>query len=440
MSETLLSTTFSTAAMDTATADSAWLQAMLDFETALATTQADANLIPRAAADAINACGQIAAYDVAAIGQQAVKGGNPAIPLVAALTSKLPAHARGHVHYGATSQDVIDTATMRVLKRALPLIVDDLEHIENACARHADQHRATLMPGRTLLQQGPPISFGLKAAGWLVAIRRARHDLQAVMASELAVQFGGAVGTLAPLGEHGVTIMQALATRLDLAAPLLPWHGHRNRLLRIGSALAIAASALGKIALDTALLMQTEVGEVIDPNAGGSSAMPHKRNPVAATLTLAATRRAHGLVAELFTASLHEHERAIGAWHAEWQPLFDCLRVVAAAAQHTRTLTTALQVDASRMQANLEQTRGVTLAEAAKSLLAPHIGRDAAHARVAKACAAALAQGTPLVAILAADNAVTAHVDAATLRQALQPHNYTGSAERFIDRALAGAD
>src|SRR5699024_1194374 len=203
------------------------------------------------------------------------------------------------------------------------------------------------------------------------------------------------------------------ANALDLAEPELPWHGSRDRLLRIGSALAIAASALGKIAEDVVLLMQTEVAEVSEPNAGGSSTMPHKHNPVASTLTLAAVRRVHGLMAELFAASVHEHERAVGAWHAQWQPLFDCLRVAAAAAHHMRSMTSGLIVHADRMEQNLWLTQGVTMAEAAKTLLAPHLGRGAAHERVAEACNTALAEARPLADVLIADKTITEHVDAA---------------------------
>lgn len=436
MPDALLQSAFNTPEMAAATSDEAWLQDMLDFEAALAQAQAEVGLIPREAAASITARCRTENFDIAALGQQTSNGGNPAIPIVAALTLLLPDHARGHVHYGATSQDVIDTATMRMLQRALPLIIDELTAIETACARLADKHRKTLMAGRTLLQQGPPITFGLKAAGWLVQVRRARCGLETVQQNELAVQFGGAVGTLAPLGDDGEAVLACLASALDLAEPEMPWHSARDRLLRIGSSLAIGASALGKIGEDVALLMQTEIGEVTDPNAGGSSSMPHKRNPVASTLTLAAVRRIHSLTGELFTASIHEHERAIGSWHAQWQPLFACLQLMAAAAHHTRTLTDGLIVNVDRMRDNLWLTQGVTMAEAAKALLAPQLGRDTAHKLVANACEAALEQARPLADVLAEKEQVTACIDTTTLGDTLQPDNYTGSAQRFIDRAL----
>lgn len=437
MSDALLQSVFSTAEMTAATSDAAWLQAMLDFEAALAQAQADVGLVPHDAAQVISAQCRADNFDIDALGRETSMGGNPAIPVVSALTRLLPNHVRGHVHRGATSQDVIDTAIMRMLQRALPLIINDLEAVETACAGLAETHCDTLMAGRTLLQQGPPITFGLKAAGWLASVRRARRDLQIRYKQDLALQFGGAVGTLAPLGNDGGAVLAALARRLDLAEPELPWHSAPDRLLRIGSTLAIVASALGKIAEDVALLMQTEIGEVSDPNAGGSSSMPHKRNPVAATLTLAAARRVHGLVGELFSASIHEHERAIGSWHAQWQPLFDCLRLTAAAAHHMRSLTAGLIVNTDRMHANLWLTRGVTLAEAAKSLLAPQLGRETAHQLVAEACNTALTDERPLADVLAENITVTAQFDAKTLRQVLQPHNYTGSAKHFIDRVLA---
>src|SRR5699024_7372043 len=228
----------------------------------------------------------------------------------------------------------------------------------------------------------------------------------------------------------------AMARRLDLNAPELPWHSARQRLLRIVSTLALAASALGKIAQDIVLLMQTEVAEVSEPHAGGSSSMPHKRNPVASTLTLAAVRRLHVEMASLLNNSLHEHERAAGAWHAEWQPLFDCLRLAAAAARHMRDATAGLIVNSEQMQHNLQATQGVTMAEAAKTLLAPHLGRTQAHQLVADACKRALAEARPLADILAADATVAEHTTGAALQAALAPANYTGSTQGFIDRAL----
>ncbi len=437
MPDVLLQSAFSTPAMAAATADEAWLQGMLDFEAGLARAQARVGLIPeKVDAAIVSRCGADY-FDVAAIAGQTIAGGNPAIPLVAELTRQVPGQASRYVHWGATSQGVIDTATMRVLRRALPIIIDDLKTIEAACARLADAHRDTLMAGRTLLQQGPPITFGPKAAGWLVPVRRARRDLQTLCDTELAVQFGGAVGTLAPLGDDGEAVLSALAEALDLAEPTLPWHGTRERLLRVGSALAVAASALGKIAGDVVLLMQTEVGEVSEPDAGGSSAMPHKRNPVASTLTLAAVRRVHGLASELFSASIHEHERAAGAWHAEWQPIFDCLRLTGAAAHHMRAMTAGLSVNNDRMQHNLQMTQGVTMAEAAKTLLTPYMDRNDAHRLVGEACEQALAEGRPLADVLAGNEAVTAQISVETLRDALEPAHYIGSAVRFIDRALA---
>jgi 3-carboxy-cis,cis-muconate cycloisomerase len=309
----------------------AWLQAMLDFEAALARAQAGAGIISAEEAEAIvAACA--GDFDVDAIGAGAAEIGNPAGALVKALQAATDAP----VHKGATSQDAVDTAAMLVAKRALVPLLHDLRAAADAAAALAKQHRDTPIMGRTLLQAAQPTTFGLKAAGWMMSLDEAADNLHSV---RLAYQLGGPVGTLAPL-------------RLDLGldAPLLPWHTLRNRIGELAGALGVAAGAVGKAALDVILLSQTEVGEVREAVGGGSTSMPHKHNPVAAISALGCAKQAPGLVATLLAAMVQEHERGAGSWHSEWRPLSDLLIATGSAASWLRTSLETLEVDAARMR------------------------------------------------------------------------------------------
>jgi 3-carboxy-cis,cis-muconate cycloisomerase len=322
----------------------AWLQAMLDAEGALARAEARAGVIPAEAADAISACCEAGRFDPATIGEQGRRVANPAEPLVRALRAEVGEAGRW-VHHGATSQDIVDTAAMLVAKRARALVLAEVDGVERACARLAEAHRATVMAARTLLQQAVPTTFGLKAAGWLEGVGGARRRLAAV---ELAAQLGGAAGTLAALGHKGIEVLHLYAEALELAEPALPWHADRVRVAELGAALELVAGTCGKIALDVILLAQTEVGEVTVP-AGGSSAMPHKRNPASAIVAVAAARQVRpgfGL--------LHEHERAAGAWQAEWPALCTALAYAGGAAAAVRETLDGLEVNAERMRANLD--------------------------------------------------------------------------------------
>jgi 3-carboxy-cis,cis-muconate cycloisomerase len=323
-----------------ATSDRAWLQAMLDFEAGLARAQASAGVITGAEAEAIDAACDPGRFDVAEIGAAAVEIGNPAGPLVKALREAGPAHK------DATSQDALDTAAMLVAKRALAPLLADLQGAADAAAGLAARHRDTVMAGRTLLQQAVPITFGLKAAGWMAGLDNAAALLRALRP---AVQFGGAAGTAGP------EVRALLAAELGLDEPLLAWHTERTRIGELASGLAIAAGAAGKVARDITLLAQTEVGEVREATPGGSTAMPHKLNPVAAVATLACAKQAPGLAATLLASMVQEHERAAGAWHAEFKPLSDLLMLTGSAAAWLRTSLEGLRVDAARMRANLAQ-------------------------------------------------------------------------------------
>lgn len=413
--------------------DTAWLQAMLDTEAALALAQADVGLVDRDAAEAIAAVCVAERYDVDRLGAEATAVGNPAAPLVRAVTAQVPDHAARHVHLGATSQDVVDTAAMLVTRDALDAVLADLSATTDRLAALAAEHRDTVQVGRTLLQQALPTTFGLVAAGWLTGIASAAGALAAVR-PRLAVQLGGAVGTLASLGAAGPAVRAAMARRLALAEPLLPWHTERDRVAEIACAFGRVCSSVGKVAGDVVLLAQTEVGEVTESadGAGGSSTMPHKRNPIAAVLARAAAAQAPGLVATLLAAT-PEHQRGAGPWHAEWRPLTELLRTTGSAAHWVRAGLARLEVDTERMRSNVDLLGGALLAERVTTELAPSVGRLAAHDAVAECVRA----GGDLVERLAAHPALREHVDRDRVAALLDPAGYLGSAGEFVDRVLA---
>ena len=426
---------FGSAEVDTAVSDGAWLCSMLEVEAALAAAGAGAGLVPAAAATEIaTACREVR-LDVDEIGLRALSAGNPVVPLVAALEERLPAGARPHLHRGATSQDILDTALMLVARRALALIAADLGAAAGRCAELAGMHRDTPMAARTLLQQALPTTFGLRAAGWMVALDEARTGLDRVRDRRLAVQLGGAAGTLASLGDAGPEVVRRLAVELGLAEPLLPWHTDRVRVAELAAALGTAAGVLGKVALDVVLLAQTEVGEVREAE-GGSSTLPQKRNPVHAVLTGAAARRAPGLVTTLLAAMPQEHERAAGAWHAEWDSMRELLRVTGGAAAHGRAMLDALRVDAARMRANLTAGGGALMAESVAGRLAPALGRGAAHALVRDLVRAAEERRVGLRDVLVDDPAVREHLPVEAIDAALDPGAHLAPAGALVDRAL----
>ena len=424
--------------------DRAVLQAMLDAERALAVAASRAGIVPGPAAAAIAAACQAVRFDPAELGRRAEAAGNPVVPLVADLTGVVeraagPAVARW-VHHGATSQDIMDTATSLVCFRALGPVLDDLEGAAEAAARLAGTHRDTVMAGRTLGQQALPITFGLKAAGWLVALDEAVAGLERVRRDRLAAQLGGAAGTLAALGPHGTEVATDYAAELGLAEPVLAWHTNRTRVGELAGALGVAAGVLGKVALDVTLLAQTELGEVTEgagEGRGGSSTLPHKHNPVGAVLVVAGTRRVPGLVATLLGSMAQEHERAAGAWHGEWEPLFELLRLAGGAAARTRDLLQGLEVHPERMRENLEATGGLLLTERVAGALAGPLGRGPAQELLGRLSQQAAGSGRPLRAILLADPVVGEHLDPAAVDRLLDPAGYLGSTSALIDRALA---
>jgi 3-carboxy-cis,cis-muconate cycloisomerase len=404
-----------------AVCDGAWLQGMLDAERALAIAEARAGVIPEEAAEAISAACRADRFDVTAIADQGRAPGNPVEPLVRALTEAVEGDAAEYVHWGATSQDILDTATMLVSRNVLDLILIRLAEVAGESAKLAGTHRSTPIAGRTLLQQAVPTTFGLKAAGWLVAVLEARRRLATIREEGLAAQLGGAAGTLGALGEAGPEVLRLFTEELDLQEPVVPWHTNRVRIAELGAALDVASGALAKIGLDVGLLSQTEVGEAREVEGGASSTMPQKRNPVGSALAVACARQVHAQASVLTAALPQEHERALGAWQSEWPALRNALAYTGGAADAARRALDGLEVDTERMRANLELTDGLVMAEKASFLLARELGRREAQQRVAEAAAGP----RPLAEELGLDAAD------------LDPASYLGSAETFVDRALA---
>jgi 3-carboxy-cis,cis-muconate cycloisomerase len=419
------------------------VQAMLDVEVALAEALAGAGVIPAASVAPIRTAARAERYDRAALAAEAVEAGNHLIPLVRHLTREvaaIDATAAGHVHWGATSQDVIDTALVLQLREAVGDILTALDAAADAAADLATRHVATPIAGRTWLQQATPTTFGVKAATWLDGVARARQRLGQALDDALMLQFGGATGTLSSLGAAGSAVAEALARRLDLRVADLPWHTERSRLADLACACGLACGTLGKVGGDVILLAQTEVAEVREapaPGRGTSSSMPHKRNPVASVVAAAAAVQAPGLVATMLAAMPQAHERAAGGWQAEWETLPALVTLTARSAQAIAAALVTLEVDTARMRANLDQAGGVARAEGLVTALAPAVGRPRALTLVDAICQRALAGGQTLAASAAATPEVRAHLDEAAIVVALAPENFAGASRAFVDRVLA---
>jgi 3-carboxy-cis,cis-muconate cycloisomerase len=421
------------------------VQRMLDFEAALARAQAKVGIVPNEAAAAItNACA-VENFDLTALSRDAELAGNLAIPLVKQLTAnvaKQNPEAAKFVHWGATSQDVIDSGLVLQLRDGLELIERGLAELARALIAQIKQHRDTLMVGRTLLQHALPITFGFKAAGWLDAITRHRQRVRELRPRILVLQFGGAAGTLAALGSQGSAIAAALAQELNLALPAMPWHGQRDRVAEVATVCGLLVGTLGKIARDASLCMQTEVGELAEPSApgrGGSSTMPHKRNPIGCAAALSAAIRVPGLVSTMLSAMPQEHERGLGGWQAEWETLPEIFKLASSALNHMTAVITALEVNADRMATNLNQSNGLIMAEAVTMALAAHLGKLEAHRIVEHACNKAIKESRHLCEILAQEPLIQTRISAAELEKLLDPAHYLGATQQFIDRVLAEA-
>lgn len=430
---------FSTPEMSSTFSSEAHVRGMLVFEATLARAEARAGIIPQEAAIGIAASCKVALFDIPTLYREAASAGTPAIPLVRMLTARIEGDAQKYVHWGATSQDAIDTAMMLQMRDGLDLLVEGLLAICAVCAALAEQHRQTLMVGRTLLQQALPITFGLKAARWLALVVRQVHALRACRKQALAVQLGGAAGTLAALGDKGLQVLKLVAEELSLPVPDLPWHAERDRIAEIAAALGIVSGAMAKIAEDVVLLAQTEVGEVSEgtaPGKGGSSAMPQKHNPVDATGAIASARLAIGVVPVILAAMAQEHERAVGGWQAEWSAIPDLFCFTASTVNRVHSAVDGLQVFPERMQANLNLTGGLIMAESLTMALAPHLGRPDAQRIVQATCEQAVKSGVDLRQVVMEHAQVQAVLSPAEIDLAFAPAQYLGSTDAFINRAL----
>ena len=419
--------------------DRSRVQAMLDVEAELALALARVEIIPDGAARAIRGAASSERYDIAAIAIDSARSGNIAIPLVRALTrevQRLDAVAAGFVHWGATSQDIIDTAFVLELRAAVSVIQRKLARAADAAAGLARLHVRTIMPGRTWLQHATPITFGLKAAGWADALDRAGGRVSEALSRACVLQLGGAAGTLAAFGPRAIDVARELGRALDLTVPPIPWHAHRDRLADLGCALGVTVGAGGKIGRDIALLSQTEVAEVAESMSGGSSTMPQKRNPVGAAAVLAAAARAPGLVATMLTTMPQEHERGLGGWQADGEALRELVRIAGGAASALVRTVETLVVDPDRMGRNLASSGGLIMAEAAALALGRQLGKHRAHELVSAAAARATANGQSLEDALADDALVTEHCPRPELSRLLDPMSYLGASVELVEQFL----
>jgi 3-carboxy-cis,cis-muconate cycloisomerase len=439
----LLDPLFRSQAVEKVFSNRATLQAMLDFEAALAKAAARAGCIPASAAPAIEAKCRAELFDMTLLARAAANAGNLAIPLVKQLTllvGQKESEAARYVHWGATSQDAIDTGRVLQLRQALTLVSSELELFAVALSELVHKNRTTLVAARTWMQQALPTTFGLKVAGWLDAIDRHRVRLAETQERCLVLQFGGAVGTAAALGARGLDVATNLAKEFQLPLPEIPWHSHRDRMAEIATTLGLCCGTLGKIARDISLHMQTEVGEVFEPSTdgrGGSSSMPHKRNPVTCAVVLSAAARVPPLVSTMLAAMVQEQERGLGGWQAEWETLPDIVRLTAGALHHLTTTVSGLEIDSERMRQNLDVTHGLIFAEAVTMALAEKMPRPEAHELVQLASKRALHERRELRSVLSQDAILTASLSETELERLFTPANYLGVTDQFIDRVLA---
>lgn len=425
--------------------DLATVQSILDFEGALARSQANAGIIPAPAAAAISDFCRAELFDLAAIREAVPFAGNLAIPLVKQLTAivaRTSSEAARYVHFGATSQDAIDTGLILQLRSATRLIQKDLDHIISALASLTVAHRTTPIVARTWLQHALPSTFGFITAGWLDACLRHREPLNVLFERSLVLQFGGAAGTLASLHDRGGQVAAVLAAELSLPLPRIPWHSQRERIGEVAATFGLLSGTFSKVARDLSLHMQTEVGELDEPSAtgrGGSSTMPHKQNPIACAAVLAATSRVPALVSTVLSGLPGEYQRSLGPWQSEWETVPDIVRLTAGASYQLAALLPNLVVNTDRMRANLDLTNGLIYAEAVTFALSEKLDRSTAHKLVDAACRRAQSERRHLRDILSTDREVASILSAHALAQLFEPANYLGSAQAFIDAVLGAA-
>ena len=422
------------------------LKAMLMVEEALARALAQSGVISEEQATAVAEACQADSYDADVLERKGAKAGTPVIPLVRALIANahsISESASRFVHLGATSQDILDTATVLQLKNAISRISDCLVCIESTFASRVKDNANTPVLGRTLLQAGPPISFGLKLAGWAAAARRARIRIEQAARTSLCLQFGGAVGNLSSLGSAGMDVAQNLANELDLPLPQAPWHTHRDALVNLASSAGILVGSLGKIARDISLHTQGEIAELREPSVsgkGGSSAMPHKRNPVGCMRILAAANRSPALVSSLLSAMPQEHERGLGGWQSEWPSLRDLFSLALEASSEMAEIAQGLEIDSERMRANLDTTNEVVFSERLSTALLPRFGRIEAQERVAELVRQSIEQNRKLSLVAAEDPEVRSVLDSEALDSVFNVFEALGFSSVFIDRLLDAAE
>ncbi len=446
MTSQLMTPLYASAAMRAIMSDRARLQRMLDFEAALARAEAALGVIARdRRRHHRRGLRRQPLYDIGALIEAQAPSGNIAIAVVQALTKAVAARdqeAAHTVHWGATSQDVIDTALVLELRAAIDALLADLDAAVKGFTALAGRHRRTLSVARTLMQHALPMPFGLKLAGYAAALARSRERLIRLRREALVLQFGGAAGTLAVLGEHGFAVSERLAAVLNLTLPDAPWHSHRDRLAEIAACFGILTGTCGKIARDVSLMMQTEVGEAFEPAAPGrgtSSTLPHKRNPVGAAAALSAATIAPNLVATLIAAQVQEHERAVGGWHTDWMTFPALALVTSGALSAVVEIAEGLEVDVERLRANLEMTGGQIMAEAVAFALAEKIGRTEAHALVRLLSLQASQEKRPFKEVLLKDLQMKTFLSGIEIERLFIPLTYQGSAQTFIDRLVVSS-
>jgi 3-carboxy-cis,cis-muconate cycloisomerase len=442
---TLYDELFSYSALEQILSDESRVNGMLQFEAALAKAEARTGVISKGSAQIIVDQCRADQFDVTTIAKEAALAGNIAIPLVKMLTEAVARQdkdAARFVHWGATSQDAIDTGFLLQLRDALALVENDLARMSATLAALANAHRKTVVVARTWMQQALPTTFGFIVAGWLDAVLRHWQRLTEIRPRALSLQFGGAVGTLAALRGDGPEVARALASELQLTLPATPWHSHRDRMAEAATFFGLLAGTLGKIARDISLHTQTEVAELFEPSGhgrGGSSTMPHKRNPVTCSIVLEASARVPGLVGTMLSAMPQEHQRGLGGWHAEWETLPQIVRLSGGALHHLTEMLPHLEVDPQRMRQNLEATKGLIFAEAVSVALADRMGKMPAHLLVEAACKKSLAENRPLKEILHEEPGLRGHLTPADLESLFDARNYLGNAEEFVERVTAQA-
>jgi 3-carboxy-cis,cis-muconate cycloisomerase len=443
----LLDALFGWPELDAIFSDAARLQAMLDFEAALARAEAACGVIPAAAATAIAGACQVQFFDLARLRADAAQAGNLAIPMLRQLTARLgekdaPGAAADLVHWGATSQDAIDTGAALQLRAALDAVLGELNALCANLTTLVDAHRATVIAGRTWMQHAAPTTFGVKVAGWLDALLRHRVRLAGLHEHALVLQFGGAVGTLSALDGHAENVALALAKELSLTLPAVSWHSHRDRVAEVATTFGLLTGTLGKIARDISLHAQTEIGELREPageGRGASSSMPQKRNPVGCALVLSAALRVPGLVSTVLAAMVQEDERGLGGWHAEWETIPQIVCLSGGALRQLSRVVAGLEVDTGRMRENMDLEHGLLFAEAVTTHLAPHLGKRQARRIVEEACGQAGRRKMHLRDVLLESPEILKHASREEIAELFDPQKHVGASEAMIDAVLRNA-